>query len=216
MKINFLGDSITYGAGVDNPADRYSTLVAKYFCAEECNYGVGGTRIAVQRNCVNDYDENVFMRRAVQMEKNVDFTFVFGGTNDYGHGDAKLGCFDDRDVYTFYGAFHELVAYLVASFPKGRLCFILPIPRYNQDDPRGEDGGKQELAAPLSSYIEAEKEVLAYYGVEYLDLSNSFYVPSAPNRSKLFLDGLHLNAAGHKFLADRLIAYLENKNFDNL
>lgn len=211
MKINFLGDSITYGAGLDNPADRYSTLVAKHFGAEECNYGVGGTRIAVQRTCVNDYDENVFMRRAVQMEKNADFTFVFGGTNDYGHGDAKLGCFDDRDAYTFYGAFHELVAYLVASFPKERLCFVLPIPRYNQDNSRGEGGVKQEVVAPLSAYIEAEKEVLAYYGVEYLDLSDSFYVPTAPNSSKLFLDGLHPNAAGHQVLADRLIAYLKTK-----
>jgi hypothetical protein len=69
MKINFLGDSITRGAGLDNPADKYSTLVAKYFGAEECNYGVGGTRIARQRNCINDYDENIFMHRAVQMEK---------------------------------------------------------------------------------------------------------------------------------------------------
>lgn len=213
MKINFLGDSITYGAGLDNPADRYSTLVAKHFGAEECNYGVGGTRIAMQRTWVNDYDENVFMRRAVQMEKNVDFTFVFGGTNDYGHGDAKLGCFDDRDAYTFYGAFHELVAYLVASFPKERLCFVLPIPRYDQDNPRGENGVKQEPVGTLFRYIEAEKKVLAYYGVEYLDLSDSFYVPTAPNSSNLFLDGLHPNAAGHQVLADRLIAYLKTKNF---
>lgn len=213
MKINFLGDSITYGAGLDNPADRYSTLVAKHFGAEECNYGVGGTRIAMQRTCVNDYDENFFMRRAVQMDKNADFTFVFGGTNDYGHGDAKLGCFDDRDAYTFYGAFHELVAYLVASFPKERLCFVLPIPRYDQDNPRGENGVKQEPVGTLFRYIEAQKEVLAHYGVEYLDIADSFYVPTAPNNSKLFLDGLHPNAAGHQVLADRLIAYLKTKNF---
>jgi len=144
-------------------------------------------------------------------KKNADFTFVFGGTNDYGHGDVKLGCFDDRDVYTFYGAFHELIAYMVSSFPKERLCFILPIPRYNQDNPHGEGGIKQEPVGDLSTYIEAEKQVLAYYGVEYLDLSDKFYVPTAPNGSKLFLDGLHPNAAGHQVLADSLIAYLKNK-----
>ncbi len=216
MKINFLGDSITFGAGLNHPTDRYSALVAKHFGAEECNYGVGGTRIAMQRNRVNDYDEDVFMRRAVLMEKSADFTFVFGGTNDYGHGDAKLGCFDDRDPYTFYGAFHELVAYLVATFPKERLCFVLPIPRYNQHDPRGENSVKQEAVGALSAYIEAEKEVLAHYGVEYLDLCDSFYVPTAPSASELFLDGLHPNVAGHQVLAKRLIAYLENKNFNNL
>ena len=208
MKINFLGDSITYGAGLDHLACRYSTLVARHFGAEECNYGVGGTRIAMQRNCVNDYDENVFMRRAVQMEKDAAFTFVFGGTNDYGHGDAKLGCFDDRDPYTFYGAFHQLISYLVATFPKNRLCFVLPIPRYGQDNPCGENGIKETPSAPLSAYIEAEKAVLSSCGVQYLDLSDRFYLPSSPTCSALFLDGLHPNEAGHRLIADGLIEYL--------
>ncbi len=53
--------------------------------------------------------------------------------------------------------------------------------------------------------------MLAYYGVEFLDLSDKFYVPTAPNSSKLFLDGLHPNAAGHQVIADSLIAYLKNK-----
>ena len=58
--------------------------------------------------------------------------------------------------------------------------------------------------------------MLAYYGVEFLDLSDKFYVPTAPNSSKLFLDGLHPNAVGHKVLADSLISHLKNKNFVNL
>ena len=45
-------------------------------------------------------------------------------------------------------------------------------------------------------------------------VSDSFYVPTAPNSSKLFLDGLHPNAAGHQVLADRLIDYLKTKNFE--
>ncbi len=209
MKINFLGDSITYGAGLYNLACRYSTLVARHFGAEERNYGVGGTRIAMQRNCVNDYDENVFMCRAVQMEKDAAFTFVFGGTNDYGHGDAKLGCFDDRDPYTFYGAFHQLTSYMVSTFPKNRLCFVLPIPRYGQDNPCGENGIKETPSAPLSAYIEAEKAVLSSCGVQYLDISDRFYLPSSPTCSTLFLDGLHPNEAGHRLIADGLIEYLE-------
>ncbi len=210
MKINFLGDSITQGAGAERPENMYTVLVADYFKAEECNFGVGGTRIAKQVKRTNNPDDDVFMCRAVKMPTDADFTFVFGGTNDYGHGDAKLGTFDDRDDYTFYGAFHNLVAYLVSAFPKNKLCFILPIPRFDQDNPYG-DGSKDEPIAPMSAYIKAEKEVLVYYGVEYLDLSGTFYIPESAGYGELFCDGLHPNPKGHRVLADCLIAYLKQR-----
>ncbi|MBQ8725709.1 MAG: SGNH/GDSL hydrolase family protein [Clostridia bacterium] len=211
MKINFLGDSITEGAFAGVLEDRYSTLTAKHFGAEECNFGVSGTRIAKQVKRTNNPDDDVFMCRAMKMPTDAEFTFVFGGTNDYGHGDAKLGAFEDRDDYTFYGAFHNLVAYMVSSFSKDKLCFILPIPRFDQDNPYG-DGSKDEPIAPMSAYVEAEKEVLAYYGVEYLDLSDKFYIPTTQqDDGNLYKDGLHPNAKGHRFLADCLIEYLTKK-----
>ena len=210
MKINFLGDSITEGALADTIEGKYTTLVAHHFKAEECNFGVSGTRIAKQIKRTNNPDNDVFMRRAVKMPIDADFTFVFGGTNDYGHGDAKLGAFEDRDDYTFYGAFHNLVAYMVATFGE-KLCFILPIPRFNQDNPYG-DGSKDESVAPMSAYIEAEKEVLAYYGVSYLDLSNKFYIPTTQqDDGNLYADGLHPNPKGHRVLANCLIEYLTKK-----
>lgn len=210
MKINFLGDSITQGAGAERPENMYTTLVADYFKAEEYNYGIGGTRIAKQIKPTDNPDDDVFMCRAVKLPRDADFTFVFGGTNDYGHGDAKLGTFNDRDDYTFYGAFHNLVAYMVGAFAKDKLCFILPIPRFDQDNPYG-DGSKDEPIAPMSAYIEAEKEVLAYYGVEYLDLSGLFYIPENAEYGELFCDGLHPNPKGHRVLADCLIEYLKRR-----
>ena len=211
MKINFLGDSITEGAFAGILEDRYSTLTAKHFGAEECNFGVSGTRITKQVKRTNNPDDDVFMCRAVKMPTDAEFTFVFGGTNDYGHGDAKLGTFGDRDDYTFYGAFHNLVAYMVSSFSKDKLCFVLPIPRFDQENPYG-DGSKDEPIAPMSAYVEAEKAVLAYYGVEYLDLSDKFYIPTTQqDDGNLYKDGLHPNAKGHRFLADCLIEYLTKK-----
>jgi lysophospholipase L1-like esterase len=210
MKINCLGDSITEGACANHPECMYTYLTAKYFCAEECNFGKGGTRIAKQVKRTNNPDDDVFISRAEKMPTDADFTFVFGGTNDYGHGDAKLGAFEDRDNYTFYGAFHNLVAYMVATFGE-KLCFILPIPRFNQDNPYG-DGSKDESVAPMSAYIEAEKEVLGYYGVRYLDLSNKFYIPKTQqDDGNLYADGLHPNSKGHRVLADCLIEYLTKK-----
>ena len=211
MKINFLGDSITEGAWAGLVERRYSTLVANALGAEECNFGLSGTRIAKQVKKTNNPDADVYMTRAVKMPKDAAFTFVFGGTNDYGHGDAKMGTMDDRDPYTFYGAMHELVAYLVSEFDRKKLCFVMPIPRYDQDNVYG-DGSKDEPMYPLSAYIAAEKEVLDYYGVEYLDLTDKFYVPTTPeDDGDLFADGLHPNEAGHSFLAACLLEYVREK-----
>ena len=109
MKINFLGDSITAGAGAEKVENMYTYLVAKRFCAQECNFGVCGTRIAKQVRRTQNPDDDVFMRRALLMDKDADFTFVLGGTNDYGPGDAPIGPPDDRTPETFCGAVHTLI-----------------------------------------------------------------------------------------------------------
>ena len=212
MKINFLGDSITQGAYATIPEKIYTALVCKAFGAKEENYGIGGTRIADQKNKKEPFDYDRFLDRAVKMDIGADFTFVFGGTNDYGHGDAPLGdktCFGGD---TFYGAMRELSDFLVKYFDKKRLCFILPIPRFNQDDLYG-DGSKNQPIAPLSTYIDIEKAVLNEYGIEFLDLSSKFSIPTTASPMGMYQDGLHPNDDGHKFLAELLIEYLQNKGF---
>ncbi len=50
LTVNFLGDSITEGAGVSNiPENRYDNRLKKaYGLKATNNYGIGGTRIAHQ------------------------------------------------------------------------------------------------------------------------------------------------------------------------
>ena len=48
IKIGFLGDSITAGAGASAPEKTYAAVLCGKIGAEEINYGVGGTRIARQ------------------------------------------------------------------------------------------------------------------------------------------------------------------------
>lgn len=212
-KINFLGDSITAGSGVDNPQDMYTRLVSKYFNAEECNFGLGGTRIARQLYPSDhpEYNEN-FMQRAVKMPKDADFTFCFGGTNDYGHGDAPLGKLGDSGDDTFYGATARLFKYLADTYGKKNVCIILPLPRYNQSNPYGE-GNKKAAGAILTDYIGAEKEVAELLDMKYLDFSENFPEPKSNLGDELTADGLHPNKKGHKLLADLLIKNLESKGF---
>ena len=68
MKINFLGDSITQGAYATSPEKIYTALVCKAFGAKEENYGIGGTRIADQKNKKEPFDYDRFLDRAVKMD----------------------------------------------------------------------------------------------------------------------------------------------------
>lgn len=215
MKINFLGDSITRGVGASVYENCYVKQVEAILGCEVCNFGANGTRIATQRSESENlaWDEQ-FMLRAVKME-DADFVFVLGGTNDYGHGDAMLGKMGDTSEYTFYGALDTLVKYLVGKYGKEKLCFVLPIPRYNQDSIYGSAERKRSEKYkdcdlhPLRDYIEAEISVLSSYGIKYLDISDSIPEPNTNGPSELFVDGLHPSDAGHRLIAERVAEYVK-------
>ena len=211
MKINFLGDSITAGAGATTVENRYVSLVGEKLNCVANNFGVCGTRIAKQKTPSSEpiFDED-FYTRALTMDKDADFVFVFGGTNDYGHGDAPIGELEDKTQYTFAGAFNCLLNYLIETYGKSKLCYILPLPRYNQENLYGE-GLKKEESFPLPKYIEYERIILEKNGVDFLELSNIFPVPSVNTGDELTMDGLHPNDIGHKIIAEKVVTYLKCK-----
>ena len=95
-KIAFLGDSITEGVGVSSVEKIYWNLVGQRTGAEVYGYGIGGTRIAVNRqpNHEPHVEENYFGARVEKMIPDADIVVVFGGTNDFGHGVFFAFCFD--------------------------------------------------------------------------------------------------------------------------
>ena len=143
---------------------------------------------------------------------NADFVFVFGGTNDYGHGDAELGSIDSTDSYTFCGAVRNLANYLAERYGKQNLCFILPLWRYDEDNPRGEDGAQPKTRPSLKEYIKSETTVLDSMGVKYLNLRDVFPVSTTNSPSEYYADGLHPTDKGHELLADCIVKYLVDNN----
>lgn len=209
-KIEFLGDSITEGAGAELPENMYTTVLCKMLGAKELNYGVGGTRIAAQTKPSQEPSmDQYFLQRAKKMDKKADFLFVFGGTNDFGHGDAPFGQAGDRTDFTFCGALYNLLQYLTKVYDSSKICFILPVHRYNEDSTCG-DGSKQN-GKPLSAYRQAIKDFCGSFGVDCLDLCDLFPVPKTQG-DEYTADGLHPNVKGHKAIAERLFKYLvDNK-----
>lgn len=208
-KINFLGDSITKGSGI---RDVYTEILRKRYCLSQArNYGIGGTRIAPKKIPSEDpiYDED-FCSRVDTMEKDADIVVVFGGTNDYGHGDAPIGNVNDTASDTFCGACHVLFQSVKRRFPKSKILILTPLHRINEDISRGADHTGEPKPA-LEVYANAILEIAQGYDVSVLDLFHMEILdPRDPYvREKYAPDGLHPNDDGHVVLADCIGAALE-------
>ncbi|MDY3303612.1 MAG: SGNH/GDSL hydrolase family protein [Clostridia bacterium] len=210
-KVFFLGDSITYGLGASDYGKSLVPSFAKISGAEVKNYSVCGTRIARQTVKFGCDSWNMdFLERAEGMESDADIVIVFGSTNDFGHGDAKIGDFDSKSEYTFYGAMRCLCEKLLNKYPNSEIIFITPLHRLGEDTPVKENGLPNEIS--LSGYVSIIKEIAGYYGLPVLDLFNiSGIQPNVEIIKKLYMpDGLHPSDKCIIRIAERLYNFLKN------
>lgn len=203
-KINFLGDSITEGHGASCVENRFTDIIAREEGIVMRNYGIGGTRFAKQaKPSDNPRWDLDFLSRAKEMDEDADAVVIFGGTNDFGHGDAELGCPTDRCDNTFYGACHLLFSDIRTRWPKAKILVLTPLHRCNEENPKG-DGYKAHDVASLKTYVEIIREVAEFYSLPLLDLyKNSGLQPRLPVIQEMYMpDGLHPNDAGYRVLAE--------------
>lgn len=216
ITINFLGDSITFGALLDNPEEEVFHAVMKKETGikEIRNYGIPGTKFALQtateEKPLDDYvDKNSFCERFDKMDDDADLVVVFGGTNDYGYGTALLGGFSDRTPETFYGACHYLFSGLVKKYLGKPIVVMTPLHRKGETLNSGTS--KSQGVGTLKEYVNIIREVAEYYSLPVLDLfAKSGLQPEIDEvNEKYFYDGLHPNKEGHKILAQKVKSYLE-------
>lgn len=217
FKVNFLGDSITEGCGVEDIANcRYDNRLAK-LCALSAvnNYGIGGTRFAHQ-SCPSAKPRHdlCFCGRVYNMDTTADMVVVYGGVNDYIHGDAPFGELGDTTPATFCGAVYFLMNYLRENYPGKPVVFMTPARcMYGEVDdlkpsPRP---GKGPDARALLIYVEAIMQTAKQFDIPVLDLYHNLGLD--PHDKACYdaytKDGLHFNDAGHAFIAQRLKEFIE-------
>ena len=210
-KIAFLGDSITEGAGVNDQEQLFWKVIGRETGAQCYGYGIGGTRIAPQRvvSEENNIWDRYFASRVDEMIPDADVVVIFGGTNDFGHGDAAMGKLGDCTNDTFYGAYHLLIAKLIERYPAAQLVIMTPLHRESEDNSLYNEWGVRRVGV-LSDYVCAIREVAESYGVPVVDLfKNCGIQPKNPvHKQKYAPDGLHPNDEGHKLVAKCVLSVL--------
>ncbi len=221
-RIAFLGDSITEGYGVADPANRYDNRMRRDCkLAAVYNNGIGGTRLAHQQKASPGARADLcFCGRAYDIPSDADIVVVYGGVNDYLHGDAPFGVPTDSEQSTFCGGVRWLMTFLKERFAgkvvvfmtpahvnTGAIVDALPSPEPRKLDPvTGISDGR-----PLAAYVDVILTLGAELGVPVLDLYRTLGIdPNRPkDRERYAPDGLHFNDEGHGVLAERLTAFLQ-------
>lgn len=207
-KVVFLGDSITEGVGASKTENRFTDVFGRLSGAKVYNYGVCGTRIAPQRDNRGEVWDLDFILRADETEKDADAVVIFGGTNDFGHGDAPMGEFGDKTPDTFYGALYVLFGKMIERNPLAQFVVMTPLHRMSEDEVVNERGLPRRK---LKEYVEAIKAVAEYYSLPVLDLwaCAGLQPHVGVIREKLMPDGLHPSDLGHARIAERLYNFMK-------
>ena len=216
LTVNFLGDSITEGTGVTNiPENRYDNRLKRmYNLGATNNYGIGGTRLAHQEKPSDKprYDL-CFCGRAYNMDPGADLIVVYGGVNDYIHGDAYFGKMEDRTPETFCGAVYYLMELIKTLYPGTPVVFMTPAHchfRGVSDREISPRPVKKPDAKPLAEYVRVIKERGEEFGIPVLDMFENLGIdPNDEEDMALYTeDGLHFNDYGHAYIARALGDFL--------
>ncbi len=146
------------------------------------------------------------------MDLNADAVVVFGGTNDYGRGDAPFGQIGDKSPDTFCGAVDRLMSILEERYTGKPIVFITPIRRLDDEYPSNSPTKKSD-AKPLKAYVDAiieigklHKCVIVENAYENFDIDSN----AEGDRLKYIPDGLYLNDEGHREFAEYLYGVLKS------
>ena len=216
FKVNFLGDSITEGVGVKDTAScRYDQRLMK-LCGLSAvnNYGVSGTRLAHQsKPSAKPRHDLCFCGRVYDMDTSADMVVVYGGVNDFLHGDAPFGELGDTTPATFSGGVYFLMNYLRENYKDKPIVFMSPArccTSTNDDLYPSPDPRKIADAKPLIEYVKRIEETARVFGIPVLNLYETLGIDphDADQRKTYTADGLHFNDEGHALLAKRLFDFI--------
>lgn len=190
MKIICMGDSITYGLGVE-PSRRWSDLTAKRSGHEVINCGISG-----------DTTAGMLARCQVQVfPEKPDILILLGGINDI----------------IFTGNYRLACANMIAMIKQAQMQKItvivgIPLPVAPEDmavhawDPDRDNARAKRQCGQYADWLLhycAEKKI------QTVNFRKLFLDEKGEAIRELFQDGLHATAAGHERMAEEVCKVLD-------
>lgn len=218
-KVWFFGDSVTYGTGLAEGTrfqERYSSLLMDYygFAGKDLsnNFAIPGTTMTYEFVGSHIYDEyhantSVFRKNGTSLitskiayTKDVDYVFIAYTHNDQ-YFQIPIGTNDDlpktiEDCNTFKGCYAYAIHAIQKANPKTRIVIIAPnYSKYGTSE-------NYDIGLRYPDYIQALEEIAAKYQVKYINLWPKTEEEQNKPNVDLLADTVHLNAAGHKLVAE--------------
>jgi lysophospholipase L1-like esterase len=182
MKIVCIGDSLTYGFGVKR-SSVWTNLSKDELNVEMINEGINGDTtggmISRFNNCV--------------ISKQPNIVFIMGGLNDLIAG-ASLGVMQSNIMSMVHQSFAKLITPIIGIPPKVDLNNI------REDWAEFTDFNKVSLQ--MEKYKIWIIEFCKTFNVKYIDFSSELYEKTNRSNENIYIDGLHLNELGQKYMAE--------------
>jgi lysophospholipase L1-like esterase len=197
--IVFLGDSITQFGAQPN---GYCRLIADAIAKNHADLGVKAVYAGVGGNKVPDLQAR--LDRSVLSQKPT-LVFIYIGINDVWHYEMRAGTPKDK--------YEAGLRDLVKKIKDAGATIVLATPSviYERTDGSNASADKTyNWDTMLEEYSEISRKVAADNDLQLCDLHKAFveYLkknnPDNKDRGILTMDGVHLNPAGNKFVADQL------------
>ena len=204
-KIAFLGDSMTRGIYLPNENDCYAKRMERAVAwGGFYNHSVPGSRIGEYIGPDPKRIKGSFLERYPQMLDSMDIVVIFGGSNDFGIGNAPMGTPVDKDPYTFCGAVNLLFDGVKKKYPDATIVVVLPLHRRDEKKPNLYSG------AILEEYIEVIRQKALNCEFSICDLRTSPGLGGDEAYYADFMeDGLHPLEKTHALLAKEMLDYLK-------
>lgn len=190
MTIFCVGDSITYGATLQDLSQRWTDLTAVRTGHKLVNCGIGG-----------DTTAGIMLRCHTQIfPQKPDAVLIMGGSNDISF------------TWDYRQACANVVSIVRNAQAQGIRCIVgIPVPMAAEDmafRPWDPERDMEYTAMQCRSYARWLQVYCRERNIPAVDFHTPFLNPDGTVRRELFSDGLHPNAMGHRVMADVLCSVL--------
>lgn len=197
-KVSFIGDSITYGFGLSNQNDRWTTVLSRNLarCMEN-NLGVSGSCLCSNTKNRTTHSDPVnadrFITRVSQATiGDSDIIFIWGGANDFSYDSKAIGDLfayntisattyrgtQERvaptDTDTFAGALHELLSTVRNINPDAKVIYLTIMNRSSLYWPAHDRPTSYQINANgnwIDEYNDTIKKICAFYAIPVIDIN---------------------------------------------